>query len=85
MNWKIELSNNAVKDLKKLDNPVKKRIWEYLKNLDLQDPSHEIKKLKGNSNEYRLRIGDWRIKFVCDRPQRICLITHIKHRRDVYD
>ena len=31
MEWSIKFDNRAVKDLKKLDEPVKRRIWESIK------------------------------------------------------
>ncbi len=84
MKWRIKWSHSAIKDMKRLDNPVRKRIWEGLNSLTTQPETVDIKRLKGNTNEFRLRIGDWRIRFLVDYINKTYLITHIKHRGEIY-
>jgi len=84
MNWKIQLSRRAIKDIKNLDEPIKIRVWESIINMLKHPESVDIKKLKGKSREYRLRVGDWRVRFQVDYTQKTYLITHVKHRRDTY-
>ncbi len=84
MNWHIEWSRNAIKDIQKLDKLLKKRIWESLDNMAKQPQFADIKKLKGKSGEYRLRVGEWRVRFRADFLNKTYLITHVKHRRDIY-
>ncbi len=51
----------------------------------LKNPeSADIKKLKGTDNEYRLRVGDWRVRLQVDYTYKTYLVTHVKHRREVY-
>lgn len=38
--------------------------------------------LKGR---WRLRVGDWRVVYLIDLPQRVVTITAIKHRKDIYE
>jgi mRNA interferase RelE/StbE len=38
--------------------------------------------LKGR---WRLRVGDWRVVYLVDLPQRVVTITAIKHRKDIYE
>jgi mRNA-degrading endonuclease RelE of RelBE toxin-antitoxin system len=40
--------------------------------------AYSIKKLKGKTGEYRLRVGDWRVRFRVDFINRTYLITHVK-------
>ena len=84
MKWELRWSNCAIKDIKKLDESVKKTVWESLNSLVQQPESADIKKLKGTPSEYRLRIGDWRVRFQVDFTNKIYLITHVKHRKDIY-
>jgi len=44
----------------------------------------DIKKLKGKLGDYRLRVGDWRVRFQADHARKTYLVTHVKHRRDIY-
>ncbi len=84
MNWRIQWSKSAIRDMKKVNEPDKSRIWETLEKLIEQPQQADIKKLKGKAGEYRLRVGEWRIRFRADSNNRVYLIIHVQHRRDVY-
>ena len=55
----IEYSKQAAKSISKINNPFKKNIKEAIEKL----PDGDVKKLKGYSNAYRLRVGEYRILF----------------------
>ena len=55
----ITLSKRAAKALKALNNPLQARIVAGIYGL----PSGDIKKLKGYTAAFRLRIGDYRVLF----------------------
>lgn len=55
----IQYLHQAVKQIKALDKPTKQRIKSGIDKLPLGD----IKKLKGYSTTFRLRIGDYRVLF----------------------
>jgi len=76
---------SAHKSFEKLPTTTQKAI---IKQIDLLNTSHEnsdIKKLKGHSDLYRLRIGDYRVIFAINKKaQQIC-ISAIGHRREIYN
>jgi len=37
------------------------------------------------SDEWRIRVGVYRIRYLIDDASRIVTVTRIRHRRDVYD
>jgi mRNA-degrading endonuclease RelE of RelBE toxin-antitoxin system len=39
--------------------------------------------LAGADRHYRLRAGDWRVRFVFEKPD-IVRVIHIRNRRDAY-
>ena len=43
------------------------------------------KKLKGGDNEWRIRVGDYRIVYVIGDTARTIDVTRIAHRSDVYE
>jgi mRNA interferase RelE/StbE len=47
-------------------------------------PEGDVRKLKGFRDEWRLRVGDWRVRFKIDRQQRTLIILAIKPRGDAY-
>ena len=59
MNYRLEYTERAVKDLKKLDKNTARRVIRALHTIR-DDPYHHIKKLKGTRPEhpvYTYRIG----------------------------
>jgi len=43
-----------------------------------------VVKLKGADNEYRIRIGDYRVRYEIGDEELIILLLQCKHRKDVY-
>lgn len=87
-NYRIEYTEKALEDLKKLDKRIARRILEKLNFFVQQNnPIQFAKKLKdAQYGEYRFRIGDYRIIFDRNRKGvvQILMILSIKHRREVY-
>lgn len=59
---RIEYSKKAVKYINLSDKTTKKRLKESIEKL----PFGDIKKLKGATNGYRLRVGDLRVLFTME-------------------
>jgi mRNA interferase RelE/StbE len=43
------------------------------------------KKLKGYKDQWRIRIGDWRVGYLIDDSAMRVSITRVAHRREAYD
>ena len=85
MDYKVKLHEGAIKELKKLDFPVRKSIVEKIENYLVKDPVGFGKPLKGNfKGLYRYRVGDYRIIYMVDIAERIIFVTNINHRKKVY-
>jgi mRNA interferase RelE/StbE len=69
----------AVRDIQRLNNPIKGRIKKGIENL----PKGDVKKLQQYDNLYRLRIGDWRIIFSYVNSETI-LVEEIEPRGGAY-
>ena len=55
----ITYAKQATKALMRLDVPTRQRIRQGIHKL----PDGDVKRLKGFTDVYRLRIGDWRVTF----------------------
>ena len=88
MNIAVLYSSRAVKQLGKLDVSISKRLtWEIVKKVSATDPLVGAKALRGNlSDEYRYRIGDYRVIFTINKQGEIIIlnILDIGHRKNVY-
>lgn len=88
MAWRIEVSDSAAKQLRKLDPQVARRILTYLRDriAPLDDPRSLGEALRGKDlgDFWKYRVGDWRI--VADLDDGVMLITVIRlgNRREVY-
>lgn len=87
MAWRIELTDEAVKQLSKIGHTDAKRIRDYLRGRiqPLDDPRQLGKPLAGQLGElWRYRVGNYRI-IASIEDQEICvLVVRIGHRSKVY-
>lgn len=81
MDFNIELSQNAKKELNNLDREIAIRILKKLKEVK-SNPLHYVKRLVG-SELYSLRVGDYRALMMISNDK--IFIVKIGHRSDVYD
>jgi mRNA interferase RelE/StbE len=81
MEYAIRFGNRALKDLRKLDKQISKRIVDKIEAL-ADDLNGDVKKLTDHSPQYRLRIGDFRVLF--DIDQGTILIQPVMNRREAY-
>ena len=87
MKYRVEYTQRAVKDLQKLDKPVRALIWGWIeKNLvNCENPRLHGKGLTANrSGQWRYRIGDYRVLADIQDDRILILILTIGHRREVY-
>lgn len=84
--YKTIIRTSAQKVLKKLEPKLKTRIAEKIYRLgqNPDDPSLDIKPLKGPDEFYRLRVGSWRVIFDRDDSIRIISVEKIGSRGDIY-
>jgi len=82
MPFEIIWSNSAIKELKKIDRLIAKRIYDAVGKLR-EDPYRNIKKLT-NSNYFRLRVGDYRVIMDINENQLRILVIKVGHRKTIY-
>jgi mRNA interferase RelE/StbE len=81
--WSLQVAPPARRDLKRLDPPVQRRILDVLDRF-LADPrSGDIRKL--NSMQWRLRIGDWRVRFSFDDENQVIVVLRVLPRARAYE
>lgn len=88
MVWTININNNALKELKRLDKPTAKRIMDFLRNrvATLEDPRSIGEALQGPSwgKYWKYRVGDYRIISSIEDQELHILVVKVGNRRDVY-
>lgn len=87
MTYKVEYTEQAIKELKKIDKHTQFFILAWIeKNLvDCENTRQHGKGLTANrSGEWRYRVGDYRIIAEIEDDKVIILVLTVGHRREVY-
>jgi mRNA interferase RelE/StbE len=83
--WRVVVDDRARKDLRRIDPPTRQRILRAIARLAQgAELTGDIKRLQG-SHEYRLRVGDWRVRFERDDQRLIITIVRVLPRGRAYD
>ncbi len=84
-NYSVVIKSSAQKELDALDDAVFRRIDRKILALAENPRPAGCKKLKGYKDQWRIRIGDWRVVYVIDDSAKFVSITRVAHRREAYD
>lgn len=84
MSYAVLIPKPVQKQLDDLPDDVCSRIVEKILSLAEQPRPLGVKKLKGFENEYRVRVGEYRIRYEIDDETSIVVVLHCKHRSDIY-
>lgn len=84
MNYNIILSRSVQKQIDILPKELRERISEKVSILSQETRPAGVIKLEGYANEYRLRVGDYRVRYEIDDSNQTIILLQCKHRREVY-
>ncbi len=83
---KVLIDRNFYKDLKKLGNKNLEakaiKVIEQMESAELLAQIGNLKKMKGYSNYYRVRLGDYRFGIRVDSDK--ILVMRFLHRKEIY-
>ena len=84
MSYTIVISKSVQKQIDNLPSDIQKRIIAKIQTLTDDPRSDGVVKLKGFDREYRVRVGDYRVRYEVDDGNRIIQVLQCKHRKDIY-
>jgi len=79
----VRLHPEAVQAFRRLRGRVRDRIESAIDGLAAEPRPHGAVKLAGR-DDFRIRVGDYRIVYAVDDTERLVLVARIAHRREVY-
>jgi mRNA interferase RelE/StbE len=82
--YEVHLERAAENDLKRLPTTTFHRIILQIKPLAENPRPSGCRKLTGSKNDWRIRIGDYRVFYEIDEKARAVRIMRVRHRREVY-
>jgi len=81
--WKWVATKAATRDLAGFPQNVQQRIFNELEQLVTDPRQCDIRKVEGTDN-YRLRVGDYRVVYYIEKRSRTCVVSEVAHRKDAY-
>ncbi len=82
--YRLEFSRAAIRDLKRLDRPVRERVVVALERLVAAQTVGDVRALTGVPGEFRLRVSDWRVRYELDTDAEVLTVARVLPRGRAY-
>ncbi|MFZ3210479.1 MAG: type II toxin-antitoxin system RelE/ParE family toxin [Terriglobales bacterium] len=83
--YSLEIKPSAQKELDVLADDLFTRTDRKILALADNPRPAGCKKLKGYKDQWRIRVGDWRVVYIISDVTKVVSVTRIAHRREVYE
>jgi mRNA interferase RelE/StbE len=83
--YRVAFKSSAEKELFRLPESISARIFPRIKALATDPRPRGSKKLSGGRDDWRIRVGDYRVVYTIDDKIGKVEVTRIAHRREVYE
>ena len=84
MSYRVLIPKPVRKQLDKLPSSTRSRILQRLIALKDDPRPPGCVKLKGYDSEYRVRIGDYRVRYAVNEGESAVVLLHCKDRKEIY-
>ena len=84
MTYRVEVAPAALRQLRKLGPPARRRVQAAIELLSDEPRPGGAKKLVGGDGEWRVRTGDYRIVYGIRDSVLLILVVAVGHRREIY-
>jgi mRNA interferase RelE/StbE len=82
--YRLTFARSARRDVGALDVTIGRRVLAKIQSLAKDPRPPGCVKLTGTSNQWRIRIGDWRVIYTIDDATNHVDIAAVRHRSDAY-
>lgn len=83
MIWELRWCRRGRSELKRLDRVIRRRVATAILRF-AQTGVGDISKLRARPDEWRLRIGEWRVILRLDYREWTMTVLRVQHRSDAY-
>ncbi len=84
MTYRLSVPKAVQKQLDALPQKIHRRVSEHILALTDNPRPPGCIKLKGYKDQYRIRIGDYRVLYEIDDRRQLVSVRQIRHRREAY-
>lgn len=85
MPYTVDLSEDAVDDFAGLPAKARRQVGALFDRLKVTPVPPQAKRLRGHTNLYRIRTGNWRVIYAWIPPSQTVTVARIGDRGSVYD
>jgi len=82
--YRVLLERAAEKDLSRLSSEIHDRVVAAIQALAKNPRPPGCRKLAGGKNDWRIRVGDYRVVYEIADAIRVVRVNRVRHRREVY-
>ncbi len=82
--YRVLLERGAERDLVRLSSEIHDRVIVAIQGLATNPRPSGCRKLAGSKNDWRIRVGDYRVIYEIADEIRVVRINRVRHRREVY-
>lgn len=83
MSWRVVWTRPAEQDMQRIDRSAVRRIYQAVHRL-AESGRGDVKRLRGLEREWRLRVGDWRVRFTYDADGHVLIVLRVTSRGSAY-
>jgi mRNA interferase RelE/StbE len=84
LKYQVVFDPAARKQFLRLDRPVQIRLLPHIEALADNPRPAGVVKMAGEENQWRVRVGDWRIIYSIFDRELVVLVMKLGHRREIY-
>ena len=81
--YDLRVHLTAAREYRRLQGPLRERVGRAIDALG-SDPRPAGTVRLGGRDDYRIRVGDYRVVYAVDDAERLVIVARIAHRREVY-
>ena len=85
MNYVVNLTPAAARQLRKFDPPTRRRLQAVIELLADEPRPPAATRLVGGAGEWRVRTGDYRVIYEIHNGELLVLVLRMAHRREIYN
>ena len=82
--YEVFLERAAQRDLRRLPAHVFEETILRIKGLAENPRPPGCRKIVGSENDWRIRVGDYRVVYEVDDPGKKVIVFRVRHRKDAY-
>lgn len=82
--YRVLLERGAERDLSRISSKIHDRVLAAIQALANNPRPPGCRKLAGGRNDWRVRVGDYRVVYEIADQIRVVRVNRVRHRREVY-